>query len=88
MTDLDQLTDSGHNSLQSSNSEESQPEMDPFMGKVGAYGDIPSGRKEVTIKNPLVNNSIIEVRYRGEILEIVQYLQSPHLPILQRAALW
>ena len=61
MSDPDQLTDSGYNSLQSSNSDESQTEVDPFMGKIGGCGDNPSSRQEVTVKN-----SVIEVRYRGK----------------------
>ena len=66
MSDPDQLTDSGHNSLQSSNSAESQHEVNPFMGKIGGCGNNPSSRQEVTVKKLPVNNSIIEVRYRGE----------------------
>ena len=66
MSDPDQLTDSGHNSLQSSNSEESQPEVDPFIGKIGGCGNNPTSRQEVTVKKPPANNSIIEVKYRGK----------------------
>jgi len=64
MSDPDQLTDSGHNSLQSSNSDGSQTEVDPFMGKIGGHGNNPISRQEVTVEKPPVNNSIIEVRYR------------------------
>ena len=66
MSDPDQLTDSGHNSLQSSNSDESQPEMDPFMGKIRGCGNNPSSRQKVTRNKPPINSSVIEVRYRGE----------------------
>ena len=66
MSDPDQLTDSGHNSLQSSNSDESQPQVDPFMGKIGGCGNNPTGRQVVTVKKPAVNNRVIEVRDRGK----------------------
>ena len=66
MSDPDQLTDSGHNSLQSSTSNESQPVVDVFIGKIGGCGHNPTFRHEVTVKKPPVNNSIIEVRHRGK----------------------
>ena len=53
MSDPDQLTDSGHNSLQ-------KPEVDPFMGKIGGWGNNATSRQEVTVKN-----NVKEVRYKG-----------------------
>ena len=66
MSDPDQLTDSGHNSLQSSTSNESQPVVDVFIGKIGGCGHVPTTRHEDTVKKPPVNNSILEVRHRGK----------------------
>ena len=85
--------DSGNNSLQSStgtaSSKLSQPrECNSFLEEEEADYEEERPSPEVRIKRPAANTNIIEVRYRGELPDMIIISLSFHHILLQNGTQW